>query len=184
MSTGGQPGPRSSAIGFPIPELDPLVGAWRAEHDPSAAQGVGAHITLLVPFKPPHLITEDVIEELVSFFGRQKVPVLEFAGVCGFREAIYLRPEPQGPLNEIIQRLAGLYPETPPYEGRIPVAGIVPHVTVAYSESPGELALISDAFCRASIGRLPIRTRIREALLITQDDAGSRATRAVLPLRA
>jgi hypothetical protein len=44
--------PLSSVIGLLVPELEPLVGPWRAQYDPSAAEGVGAHLTLLFPFKP------------------------------------------------------------------------------------------------------------------------------------
>ena len=38
-----------SAVVIPVPEAEPLVGELRLEHDPAAAAGVPAHVTLLSP---------------------------------------------------------------------------------------------------------------------------------------
>jgi hypothetical protein len=171
---------RLSAIGVLVPELEPIVGPWRAQYDPSAAQGVGAHLTLLAPFLAPDLLTEERIGELKAFFAQQPMPPLTFAGVCGFRNAIYLPPEPQDTVSHIIRRLAAFYPETPPYGGTIPLDKIVPHVSVAFSDDPEELQAISDAFCNVAASRLPIVVHVREALLISQDEDLAYRTRAVL----
>lgn len=182
MAFGGDTEPLSSAIGFLVPELEPLVGQWRARYDPSASQNVGAHITLLSPFKPPDQITTDVIDELGTLFGELSLPLLQFAGVCAFPDVVYLLPEPMEPVTAIIQRLAEAYPDTPPYGGAVPVDRIVPHVTLAYSDNPNDLLPISEAFCRASIGQLPIEARIREALLLVQDEDRIFRVKGVLPL--
>jgi hypothetical protein len=128
------------------------------------------------------LITADVIADLTSFFAQWRLPPLEFAGICAFANTLYLLPEPQRSIGEIIEGLAERYPDTPPYGGAIPVGQIVPHVTVAYSEDPVLLLSISEAFCRASIGQLPVRARVREAVLLAQEDRIFR-TMAVLPFR-
>ena len=44
-----------------VPEAEPLVGAFRAEHDESARLGVPAHITVLFPFMDPASITEKIV---------------------------------------------------------------------------------------------------------------------------
>ena len=44
-------GPRESALLVAVPEAEPLVGALRLVHDPSAAVGVPAHITILLPVR-------------------------------------------------------------------------------------------------------------------------------------
>jgi 2'-5' RNA ligase len=171
------------ALVFLVPELEPLVGPWRARYDPSASQGAPAHVSLLVPFKPAQLVTEEVVADLTSFFGEWHLQPLEFAGVCAFRNAIYLPPEPQVAVSELIQRLAERYPDAPPYAGAIALSEIVPHVTVAYSDGAKDLLPISDAFCRASIGYLPVRAQIKEALLLVQDQGRAYRTRAVLPFK-
>ena len=140
-------------------------------------------MTLLVPFKPAHLLTSDVIADLVSFFGQQRLPRLEFAGVCAFPNALYLPPEPLSAVHAIIAGLAARYPDTPPYGGAIPVTDVIPHVTVGYADSPDELLSIAEAFCRASIGRLPIYADVRGALLLVQDENYIYRTRAILPFK-
>jgi 2'-5' RNA ligase len=183
MSSPPEIEPLASAIGLLVPEIEPLVGPWRAKYDPAASQGVGAHITLLFPFKPAELITNEVIADLVSFFARQRLPRLEFAGVCAFPNALYLPPEPQSAVQTIIAGLAERYPETPPYGGTIPVADVIPHLTVAYAENPNDLLPITEAFCRASVGLLPIYSHVSEALLLVQDEERMYRTRAVLPFK-
>src|SRR5688572_23759275 len=143
MTTQQEVEPLSSAIGFLVPELEPLVSSWRAQHDPSAGQAVGAHVSLLVPFRRAPQITADVIADLISFFGQQRLPPLEFTGICAFANALYLPPEPQSAICELIERLVERYPDTPPYGGTIPISQIVPHVTVAYSANPEDLISIS-----------------------------------------
>ena len=41
-----------TALVIAVPEAEPLVSDWRAQHDWSAQRGVPAHITLLYPFAP------------------------------------------------------------------------------------------------------------------------------------
>ena len=41
-----------TALVIAVPEAEPLVSDWRAQHDWSAQRGVPAHITLLYPFVP------------------------------------------------------------------------------------------------------------------------------------
>jgi len=170
-----------SGILFFVPELESLVGPWRTRYDPSASQGFGAHVTLLVPFKPARSVTPDVVEDLRSFFAEQRLPPLEFGGICAFPNAVYLVPEPEDAVRELIKALTQRYPDAAPYGGKIPLEQLVPHVTVAYSEEPETLVTISEDFCRASAARLPIRADIRQALLIVQDDDQKPRDRAVLP---
>ena len=174
---------RLSAIGLAVPELEPLVSSWRAQYDASASSGVGAHITVLSPFLAPERLTEKIVRDLASFF-RSRPPLnLEFRGVCGFRNVVYLPPEPQDTIREIISALAETYPEAPPYGGAIPVAQIVPHVAVALSPPAaiGDLPSIAEAFCRDSEGQLPVRVVLREAVLVVQGGDGLFRTRAILP---
>ena len=170
-----------SGILFLVPELEPLVGSWRDKYDQSAREGFGAHVSLMVPFRPARLITDELVADLQCFFASQSLPQLEFGGICGFPDAIYLPAEPEDAVRDIIAGLAERYPDTSPYGGTIPLQKIIPHVTVAHSLDPRELLTISDAFCREAVASLPIRAEVREALLVVRDEAGTPRRRAALP---
>jgi len=58
-----------SALIVPVPEVERLVGRYRAALDPAAAWGVPAHVTVVYPFLPPAQITDDVrrtVHEVVA----------------------------------------------------------------------------------------------------------------------
>src|SRR5262245_51359310 len=58
--------PRRTALIVAVPEAEPYVGALRLAHDPSAALGAPAHITILFPFVSPQSVDEAAIDELVG----------------------------------------------------------------------------------------------------------------------
>ena len=51
-----------------VPQVEALVGRFRAQHDPASAEGVPAHVTAVYPFLPPRLITQPVVESLRQVF--------------------------------------------------------------------------------------------------------------------
>ena len=57
-----------SALLIPVPAAEPAVRAWRGQFDPSAAAGVPAHITLLVPFMPREDIADGDVTDLRAHF--------------------------------------------------------------------------------------------------------------------
>ncbi len=59
----------ASALVVEIPTADPVVGGWRATHDPSADHGMPAHITLLYPFRPPGAIDAHTLAEALDAIG-------------------------------------------------------------------------------------------------------------------
>jgi 2'-5' RNA ligase len=159
------------------------VGRWRLQYDTSATSGVGAHITLLSPFLAPERLTPEVVRDLTAFFQSRPPLSLEFGGICAFPNVVYLPPEPQATIREIIIALAEAYPEAPPYMGAMPLAQIVPHVAVALSPPAAieDLPTIATAFCRDMEGKLPIHVVLREALLVAQEGDGVFRTKAILP---
>jgi 2'-5' RNA ligase len=170
---------RESGIGILLPEADAVLAPWREQYDPSAAYGVGAHVTLLYPFKHPDRIDDALLDQLAAFFRERPAFTLELAGICAFPNALYLVPEPQDVLERLVQALATLYPDTPPYGGAY--TDVIPHVTVA---QPADIALlepITQAFCREAASRLPIRADVREATLFVQESDGMYRTRATFP---
>jgi 2'-5' RNA ligase len=142
-----------SAIIMPVTAAEPLISGWRLRHDPSAASGVPAHVTVVAPFVAPARLTEELIMELGALFAARAAPRVRFARMARFAPAgeaagvLYLAPEPADELRALTQAVVARWPEAPPYGGLH--AEIVPHLTVAIA---GEAAL--DAIERELSGAL------------------------------
>lgn len=151
---------------MPVPEAEDAVGALRLAHDPSAARGAPAHITILMPFVPPEQIDEDAIRELVA-----RYPAFDFSldRIQRFEDGVtWLRPEPTAPFVDLTEAVWQRWPEHPPYEGEHDI--VIPHLTV--SLDPIDLQI-----------SLPIAARAREVLLLEeQEENGRWVTRQRFPL--
>ncbi|GAA0915600.1 2'-5' RNA ligase family protein [Nonomuraea longicatena] len=117
-----------TALTVRIPAAEPVVGRWRAAHDPSAAYGVPPHVTVLYPFLPPDRVD---VDELRRLFAEHEPFDLRFERTARLPGLLYLAPEPDGPLRELTDAVAARWPEAPPYRNAHP--GDVPHLTVATS---------------------------------------------------
>jgi 2'-5' RNA ligase superfamily len=149
--------PRRTALIIPVPEAEPAVGALRLAHDPSAALGVPAHVTVLFPFAPIELVDRDAVAALVCRF-----PAFDFAldRLERWDEGIvWLHPEPSRPFVDLTAAVAERWPRYPPYEGAHDE--VVPHLTVSMAPIDAEIAL-------------PIACRAREVLLIAEREADGR----------
>jgi 2'-5' RNA ligase len=148
-----------TAIVVPIPQAEPLVGAWRERLDPSAPFGMPAHITLLVPFLREEALTGDVLAGLRELCGAMPALDLVFQRTARFPSVLYLDPEPPGELRSLTLAIAARW-GTPPYGGAFP--DVVPHLTVA-DGAPDETLAVADA----AVSRgLPLTTRLAEAWLV------------------
>ena len=148
-----------SAIIVPV-EVPVAVRRLRDRLDPSAAQGVPAHVTLLYPFKPTAELTPELRAELARIVVAEPAFGFTLARVERWPDVVWLEPEPETPFRRLIERLAAAYPDYPPYGGAHPE--VVPHLTVAQDPRPGYL----EAAAHALPGLLPIRDVAREAWLI------------------
>jgi 2'-5' RNA ligase len=148
-----------SAIIIPI-AVPVAVDRLRQRMDPSAADGVPAHVTLIYPFMPPSELKDDVrrrVEEIVA--AEPSFPVV-LRSIARFPGVVYLEPDPADPFRRLTNALAAAFPGYPPYEGAF--EEIVPHVTVA-AEVPDDYL---DAAAHALPASLPVRDVAREAWLI------------------
>lgn len=157
-----------SAVIVPV-EVPVAIRRLRDRMDPSAAQGVPAHVTLLYPFVPPAELTDGVRAELGRIIATEAVFPFVLRRVERWPKVVYLPLEPTEPFSRLISALAAAYPQFPPYGGAHAVADIVPHLTVAASDRADYL----DAAAHALPGLLPVRDVCREAWLIAHD-AGER----------
>ena len=160
---------------MPVAEAEDAVGALRLRLDPSAALGVPAHVTILVPFAPLDEVDEDALIDLLK---AHRAFDFTLDRVEWFDDGVvYLSPEPAGPFAELTQAVAARWPDYPPYEGVFDE--VVPHLTVAWSDDRAAL----DAAAAAIAKRVPIECRARELLLLeqeTRDGAWSTRRRFVL----
>jgi hypothetical protein len=158
--------PRRTALIVPVPEAEHAVGALRLAHDGSAALGVPAHITVLVPFAPPGEVDEEALGELFARF-----PAFDFALERLERfdtGLVWLAPRPSLPFADLTDAVWQRWPDYPPYEGAHDE--VIPHLTV--SKQPIEVQI-----------ELPIACRAHEIVLLEeQEEDGRWITRRVFPL--
>jgi len=150
-----------TALVIPIPEAEPQIGALRLAHDPVAAEGVPAHVTVLFPFAQPADVDEAAIE---AFVAQHRAFDFQLVAVRYFDDTItYLAPEPSAPFVALTRAAWARWPEFPPYGGAH--RDIIPHVTVAHERLALDLTL-------------PIACRAREVFLLEEGDVRWRLRRA------
>ena len=148
-----------SAIIVPV-EVPIPVRRLRDRFDPSAAEGVPAHVTLLYPFMPLDALTDELRAELGVLIGEQPAFPFALTRVERWPDVVWLGPEPAAPFRTMVERLATAFPDYPPYGGAHDE--VVPHVTIAQDPRPGYLEAAEHALPQM----LPIRDVAREAWLI------------------
>jgi 2'-5' RNA ligase len=157
MTTAGTSSGRTqSAILIPVPEADSVVGRWRLEHDPVAAAGVPAHVTLVVPWLPPSEITDEDLAELEAELADVTAFEFSLTRVDWFgRRVLWVAPEPAEPFLKLTHRLAERF-NTPPWDDEFDE--VIPHLTVAHASDGVELVpMAADVETR-----LPVRCRAVE----------------------
>jgi hypothetical protein len=141
---------------IPVREADSVIGRWRYEQDPLATAGVPAHVTLIVPWVEPTLITGETLEDLDSVLHEVKAFEFELTHVDWFgRRILWAAPEPEQPFLELISLLSGRY-GTPPWAGQFD--RVIPHLTIAHAGAQGRIvAAAADVAVR-----LPLRCNAEE----------------------
>jgi 2'-5' RNA ligase len=169
-----------SALVALVPEAERLIGACRLAHDPSAALGVPAHVTVLYPFKTPEAISSNDLAALQALFAAQPAFDMTLAELRQFPGVLYLAPEPAEPFAVLTSAVVARYPDWPPYGGA--VAEVIPHLTLAQVDDPAQLDEIEAAFLTRCEGNLPIRTRV-EAVVLMDNRSGLWRVRETFPLK-
>jgi 2'-5' RNA ligase len=149
-----------------LPELEPLIGAWRRRYTADGPRGMPPHVTLIGPFAQ----TDEVgnrLEGVARVLGAFAPFETTFRETARFPRLLYLRPEPAECFVAMTQALADAFPEFPPYAGAF--EEIVPHATVAESEEE-VLAGIE----RELRTQLPVRARVERVWLVENSPAGWR----------
>src|SRR5262245_17012263 len=101
-------------------------------------------MTLLYPFLPPERIDGTVLAELRGIFAGTPGFTVAFQRVDWFRDdVVWLAPEPDRPLRDLILALCQRFPEAPPYRGEI--TEVVPHLTIGHDAGRQTLSRAAEA---------------------------------------
>lgn len=122
--------------------LPPALERLRVTHDPVAADGVPAHVTILFPFVPADELRPPIRDRLVQALSSVRPFEVRFPRTGRFPGSLWLAPEPAQPFHELIQCVAAAFPEHPPYEGLHDE--VIPHLTLALG-AEAELDHLQDA---------------------------------------
>lgn len=161
----------------PVATAEPVVSAWRARFDSSAAEGMPAHITALYPFLHEDRLTDTVVAQLSELCAKLPVLDVELGRLRRFPAVLYLAPEPAEGLGRLTSTIAEQWPEAPPYGDSFDE--VIPHLTIAEGVDDGVMAGIE----RDVRGALPVQAQLMEACLYVFDGARWQP-RARLPFRA
>jgi 2'-5' RNA ligase superfamily len=149
-----------SALLIALPELDRHVLPWGLA---TAPDGITTHVTVLTPFLPEAEITEDVLAELRGVFAGIAAHDLTFAKIGRFPTVLYLVPEPDQPVRDMIAALGARWPQCPPYGGAF--EDPAPHLSVVRDADEAGY----DQAARILETRLPLRTRAAAVDLLIYD---------------
>lgn len=169
---------RVTVLLLAVPEVEPAVHQLRMRFDPSAREGIPAHVTLIYPFLPRRRIGQHEVARLASLFARASAFDYQLVGVAGFPGVIYLTPCPPDPFVSLVEQLVAAFPDAPPYGGVF--VQIVPHVAIVnrtVAGGGGEVAVDAGPICDQLATLLPVRCRAAEVLLLQAGWRGWRVAR-------
>jgi 2'-5' RNA ligase len=139
-----------------------------------------AHVTLIYPFTDDSRLVSARINEaqaVVESFSAFEVLLSEVRRFDNLpnESYVWLAPKPAQPFVEMVEALASVFPDHPPFGGTFP--SIVPHLTVAASTDDDLLRRVEDQLVDA----LPIKARATKATIM-ENVGGSWRLRAGAPL--
>jgi 2'-5' RNA ligase len=164
-----------TAVVVLVPAADPAFTALRRTHDPSGADGLGCHVTIMSPF----LDAADVDDATVKRLGRALAATPPFTvrmgGLARFTEemhALYATVDPTGPFVAMTRAVGAEF-------GLEPYGGIheeiVPHLTIGISEDPAVL----DRIAPIAEAALPITGEIGAVDVVFHEPAGWRTAHSI-----
>jgi 2'-5' RNA ligase len=120
---------------------------------------VPAHVTVLYPFLDPAAISEEVHAALARIASDVAAFDVRFERVGRFTDAVWLAPEPVGPIAALTDAVAARWPDHPPYGGAFDE--VIHHLTVADGAPPEVLERLEIELADL----LPISQPVRELVL-------------------
>ncbi len=157
-----------SALVVLVPEAEPLVRDFRSRFDLSGIAGLGAHVTVLFPFRSVESLPSSDVEVLKGVFAAH--PPLRFTlrDIRTFPSVVYLAPSPAAPLNALTRAVTAAFPDYLPYGGQF--AELTPHLTVAQQPPAEDLDGVRKQLESKAAGVLPIECAVGEVLWVLKQN--------------
>jgi len=152
----------------PALPVETLLGKYRHRLDPSAAQGVPAHVTVMYPFVPRDDWKSQSVEfRLDGVLKKTQCFSFWFRNIAEKDGLLYFPPDPSDGFRELTAAVGSEF-DLVPYGGKY--GDPMPHCTVSYgqwwqNESPTDQADVKTALK----GGLPIECRAKEAWVMQRD---------------
>ena len=164
-----------SAVVVPVPQAEPGLAGLRRVHDPSAAQGMGCHITVMYPFVLPRLLDKNTVHALrdtLAGIGPFTLALARLERFTGDTHVLYAVPEPAEPFIAMTHAVSERF-HLAPYGGAHDT--VHPHLTIAVTDDERLLDGIEPAAANA----LPIAARIDRVDLAVREPDGWRTHHSI-----
>jgi 2'-5' RNA ligase len=159
-----------SALLVAIPEAELVIGQLRLRHDPAAAKGVPAHVTILYPFAPASELTDDVRRAVADLFRSRPPFEYRFEHVARFDDGtVYLAPDTPESFRGLTDAAASRWPGFPPYGGVFD--DVIPHLTVGHRLG-NDADEVQEAAAEALRAQGPVTGRATEVVLMVAGSGG------------
>ncbi len=157
----------ASGLAVPLPGADSVVGHIRRKHDPSARDGMPAHVTVLTPFVHARQWSANHAARLARALADIAPFEARFRRTGRFgNTTVFLVPEPEERFTQLATSVAAAFPEYPPYGGAF--SKVLPHLTLAH----GAPEAVLDAVESAMDGHVDLRVRVSEVVVFSCDSSG------------
>ena len=123
----------AAALVVLVPEADPVLAIANAQMPAEKRLTAPAHITLIYPFMPPELISEEALTSFADFF--DGFAPLSFELTIGWfgKEVLLLIPRPSAGLVALTEAVLARWPEYPYYAGAYET--IDPHLSLGFGDA-------------------------------------------------
>jgi hypothetical protein len=171
-----------SALVIAFDAVDRVVGPHRLRHDPSAALGVPAHVTIHYPWRTRAEVDESTLAELRSLARAIEPFPVTFAEFKWFDASVlWLAPSPDQPFRHLAELSAAQWPDRPLYNGQF--ADVVPHLTVGDLHRGGDAAALRQVPADLA-DALPLHEQATHLRWLAQDAVGRWVSELTVPLGA
>ena len=151
-----------------VPDAERIVGQYRQRHDPSAAAGLSAHVTILFPFADPAAIDPTIEARLAETLADVAPFDARFDTIGLFPGVLFLKPAPADPFEALTARVCNAFPEYPPYGGQF--TDTVAHLTVGLFADEAALEQVRRDVNGALALAGPPQVRVGEVALVDNAD--------------
>ncbi len=159
-----------SALILPVREIESIAQPYRHNHTTDGAMGLLPHVTILYPFVSFSEWNAGVRKTLETSLGSKSPFCFELTQVNSFpsHRTLFLDPAPNQDILDLTRTIARAFPDYPPYDGKIPIDKLHPHVTIATTSTDQQLTKLEMSFSQDIRDQLPIVITANEVWFVVK----------------